>query len=41
MSEEFFLVETNPKARYIIAISESNYHEDFKVGWEYDSWTIH
>jgi len=34
-SEEFFLAKTDPDARYIHIVAESDYLEDFKEGWEY------
>jgi hypothetical protein len=34
-SKNIFIARTDPKARYTHIVAESDYLEDFKVGWEY------
>lgn len=35
MSEEIFISRTDPKAKYTHIVTDSDYLEDFRDGWEY------
>lgn len=35
MSEEIFISRTDPNAKYTHIVTESDYLEDFRDGWEY------